>query len=174
MLLKTCPRLEAALCLLCGCRKGGNSGSPIWVVWPDEQQQGTKDSSSTAAAASWDRFSAVGVHSSSLKVPADSQVGLYAADQYAQGVARAQQRKAANGQTCSAATASLELSGTARPGPQTSVAAAQVATGRKLLAGAGGREEEEGVVLLPVAVPFVGDTYAWIEQVLTEFERCPG
>jgi hypothetical protein len=157
------------------CRKGGNSGSPVWVVWPDQQQQGTQNSSSTAAAASWDRFSAVGVHSASLKVAADSQVGLYAAEQYAQGVARAQQRKAAGGQTCSAATASLqELSGAARVGMQPAVAAGQVATGRKLLAGAGGREEEEGVVLLPVAGPFVGDTYAWVEQVLTEFERCPG
>jgi hypothetical protein len=53
------------------------------------------------------------------------------------------------------------------------------ATGRRrraLLAGAGGRDGEdgEGTVLLPVAVPFTHDTAKWIEAVLAEFATCPG
>jgi hypothetical protein len=46
-------------------------------------------------------------------------------------------------------------------------------TGRRaLLAGAGGREGDGDNILLHVAVPFTGDTYAWVDQVLKEFEKC--
>jgi hypothetical protein len=203
--------------------RGGNSGSPVWVVWP-KQPQG--DSSSRDAKPSWDQFHAVGVHSSSLKFPSDSQMGVYANELYAQSIARAKERQAAAaaGQAaarCTAATSSLTAAAQAsllaattqmaapaaarapETGSSSSASTATaatvdpavsgasvtseapavrpvrpVATGpwrhkRALLAGAGWRDEE-GLTLLPVAVPFTGDTYAWLEQVLREFDRCPG
>lgn len=223
------------MCTCCSClRRGGNSGSPVWVVWPSEQQS---NSSSSKPALSWDQFQAVGVHSSSLRFPSDSQVGVYAEELYAQSIARAQQRQAAAAAgkavpTCTAATGSLTIapavvSAAAAPvaspskartsegaavagqtqatstaavsgvggkggrptaatpvGPSMSSTGAATAPGtvgaatghkrrRALLAGAGGRQED-GLTLLPVAVPFTSDTYAWIEQVLKEFEHCPG
>lgn len=70
------PRLYTSpLSYCCGllCR-GGNSGSPVWVVWPPQQQQQGSDSKvpGSGAELDWERVQAVGVHSSSLKFPKDS------------------------------------------------------------------------------------------------------
>jgi hypothetical protein len=99
------------LCVLWWYR-GGNSGSPIWVVWPSKQQQQQQGNQSGTPPADWDRFQAVGVHSSSLKFLKDSQVDVYADELYAQAIARAQQRQAAaaagqQSAVCSANTSSF-------------------------------------------------------------------
>jgi hypothetical protein len=229
-----------SVCLV--SRRGGNSGSPIWVVWPSKQQQQQQGSKPDTSPPDWNRFQAVGVHSSSLKFLKDSQVGVYAGELYAQAIARAQQRQAAaaagqQSAVCSAVTSSfgsiastsaattsaadtstisqsksmvaqvsvipgstagpvaatppvLTRVGAPTKGPgltvsqggsglsstvnEAAAAVSSVSGRRALLAGAGGREGDGDHILLPVAVPFTGDTYKWIDQVLREFDKCPG
>lgn len=194
-------------CVLC---RGGNSGSPVWVVWQQQkQQQQALNGTAAEPGPPWEQFQAVGVHSSSLKFPRDSQVGEYAEALYAQSIASEQQRQAAaaaagrRAPSCTAATSSFsqvpfpdaaasassagsspaarasQPLGAAAPTGSASRAAAAagaIPTGRRraLLAGAGGREPDGEHTLLPVAVPFTGDTYKWLEGVLKEFESCPG
>jgi hypothetical protein len=86
----------------------------------------------------------VGVHSSSLKLPYTSQLGAFAEALYAQQASKADTASSAGG-------------------PATDVC----------VGGAGGREADGVNVLLPVAVPFTADTYAWIDDVLQK-HTCPG
>lgn len=44
---------------------------------------------------------------------------------------------------------------------------------KQCVVGAGGRDDDGDNVLLPVAVPFTGDTYHWIADVLKQ-HTCPG
>jgi hypothetical protein len=164
--------------------RGGNSGSPVWVVWPPTgrkrspstaqsslpeatasstgrkllQQDGGSSSSTSASRAGASSSAAasnpsggvtghiqvVGVHSSSLKLPYTSQLGAFAEALYAQLASKAD--------TASSAA-----------GPATDVC----------VGGAGGREADGVNVLLPVAVPFTADTYAWIDDVLQK-HTCSG
>uniref|UniRef100_A0A383W1B5 Peptidase S1 domain-containing protein n=1 Tax=Tetradesmus obliquus TaxID=3088 RepID=A0A383W1B5_TETOB len=152
--------------------RGGNSGSPVWVAWPQEpsspstaaaarpvaasssigrrllQHDGTSstDAQKRLAAPAAGYIQVVGVHSSSLKYPFNSQLGAYAEAMYEQ---RAKQAAAAG------------TSG--GPGLDGSSATAGDA---ECVGGAGGREPDGVNVLLPVAVPFTAHTYAWIEDVL--------
>lgn len=79
-----------------------------------------------------------------------SQIGVYAASVYAQEVANA---------------AASQAAGAAGSRVGNSVG--------ECVAGAGGREPDGVNVLLPVAVPFTGDTYAWIDSVISG-HRCRG
>jgi len=83
--------------------------------------------SGAPAELDWERVQAVGVHSSSLKFPKDSQVAVFAQELYAQGIAKAQrqQQGAAAGQTaacCSAVTSSLQLAAGGSAGLQAGAA----------------------------------------------------
>jgi hypothetical protein len=94
----------------------------------------------------------VGVHSSSLKLPYNSQLGAFAEALYAQ---RASQTAAA------AEAAGLNgVSGSNRSSLRVSA--------DECVGGAGGREPDGVNVLLPVAVPLTADTYAWMDDVLQQ------
>eukprot|EP00879_Flechtneria_rotunda_P012399 GHRR01012947.1.p1 GENE.GHRR01012947.1~~GHRR01012947.1.p1 ORF type:complete len:284 (+),score=121.70 GHRR01012947.1:1127-1978(+) len=243
--------------------RGGNSGSPVWIVWPPVAQKGTNvsmtssateqhssshhGSSSIWAANGKRRLSATGcnnatkqqrgcfsssssnnimqqqhdsstvfsrvqviaVHTSSLKIPKGDGLAAYAKAAYATAIAAAAdgsnivgcsaissgsvQQNTAQSDAAAGSTAGVPVqSDTAKVTSPMLVTALPVsivadtrpssthsssgssASQRALLAGAGGHEDDGENVLLPVAVPFTGDSYRWILKVLDEHQCTDG
>jgi hypothetical protein len=97
-----------------------------------------------------------------LKAPYTSQLGAFAEALYAQQASKAAAQQAA----ADAATA-------AGGGLTTGASNMLRMRDDDCVGGAGGREADGVNVLLPVAVPFTADTYAWIDDMLQK-HTCAG
>jgi hypothetical protein len=138
------------------------------LLQQDASSSSSSSSNSADASASsgypFGHVQVVGVHSSSLKLPFNSQLGAYAEALYEQRASKA----SSSPFTAAAAAAAAAEAATADTTDASGGSTLRSRLQSGCVGGAGGREPDGVNVLLPVAVPFTADTYAWIEDVLQQ------